>query len=277
VRLVEPTTPYAPEPGAARARPTWRAVAVPSEHGGWGLTLEPVLLGLLLAFSWAGLAIGMAAMLAFLVRTPLKLALVDRRRGRWLPRTRLAWRVVVIELASIALLAGAAVTGRGWQWLVPVAVAVPLFGVELWYDVRSRSRRLTPELCGAVGITAVAAAIVVAGDGTWSMAIAASLVLAGRAVASVPFVRAQIARLRHGTAMLSPVDALQLGGALVAAAAAVVDGKVLAGTGAVVAVAATQLVWLRRPVPPAKVLGLWQMAFGLAVVAACAAGAQLIG
>ena len=25
----------------------WRAVAMPSEHGGWGLTLEPVLLGLL--------------------------------------------------------------------------------------------------------------------------------------------------------------------------------------------------------------------------------------
>ena len=66
----------------ARDRSLWRAVAVPSEHGGWGLTLEPVLLGLLVGFSWSGMAIGAATFLAFLVRTPLKLALVDRRRGR---------------------------------------------------------------------------------------------------------------------------------------------------------------------------------------------------
>ena len=46
---------------AADVRPTWRTVAVPSEHGGWGLTAEPVLLGLLLAFSWSGVAVGVAS------------------------------------------------------------------------------------------------------------------------------------------------------------------------------------------------------------------------
>ena len=57
---------------------------MPDEHGGWGLTAEPALLGLLVAPSWAGAALGIAAFLAFLVRTPLKLVLVDRWRGRWL-------------------------------------------------------------------------------------------------------------------------------------------------------------------------------------------------
>ena len=103
-------------PGAAVPQSAlWRAVAVPSEHGGWGLTLEPVLLGLLVAFSWPGLAIGVAALLAFLVRTPLKLALVDRRRQRSLPRTRLAWRFAAAELALIALLGSLAVAGSGWS------------------------------------------------------------------------------------------------------------------------------------------------------------------
>jgi hypothetical protein len=55
----------------ASTRSPWRAVVIPSEHGGWGLTLEPVVLGLLVAPSIAGLAIGVAAFLAFLVRTPL--------------------------------------------------------------------------------------------------------------------------------------------------------------------------------------------------------------
>jgi hypothetical protein len=260
----------------AATRPAWRAVAIPSEHGGWGLTLEPALLGLLLVWSGAGLAIGLAAMLAFLARTPLKLALVDRRRGRWLPRSRLAGQVAAIEIASIVVLAGVAIMAAGWAWLVPVALAVPLFAVELWYDVRSRGRRLVPELCGAAGVTTVAAAVVVAGGGTGSLGLAASMLLAGRAIASVPFARAQIARLRNRPAPLRATDTFQIAGAVVAASAALVDTAVLAGAGAVVAVATTQLVWLRRPVPPARVLGAWQMAFGLLVVAVCAAGARVL-
>ena len=51
-------------------RAGWRGVAVPTEHGGWGLTAEPVLLGLLVAFSWPGLLIGSAALLAFLAARP---------------------------------------------------------------------------------------------------------------------------------------------------------------------------------------------------------------
>ena len=67
-------------PGAAADTTRWQRVVLPAEHGGWGLTLEPVLLGLLAAWSVAGLCLGVAAMLAFLVRTPLKLAAVDVRR-----------------------------------------------------------------------------------------------------------------------------------------------------------------------------------------------------
>lgn len=42
----------APDKVAAGERSTLRAVAIPTEHGGWSLTLEPVLLGLLVA--WLG-------------------------------------------------------------------------------------------------------------------------------------------------------------------------------------------------------------------------------
>ncbi|MCB0972737.1 MAG: YwiC-like family protein, partial [Acidimicrobiales bacterium] len=61
-------------------------MAMPTEHGGWGLTLEPVVLGLLVAPSIAGTCIGLAAIVAFLARTPLRIVLVDLRRRRWLPR-----------------------------------------------------------------------------------------------------------------------------------------------------------------------------------------------
>lgn len=261
---------------SARERPAWRTVAIPSEHGGWGLTAEPILLGLLLAFSWAGVAIGTAAMLAFLARTPLKLALVDRRRDRELERTVLARRIGTVEVVAITFSGVVAVVVAGWDWAVPAAIALPLFAVELWYDIRSRSRRLVPELCGAVGMGAVAAAIVIAGDGAGALAAAAWLVLAARSIGAIPFIRTQIARLHRGAVSTRSSDLFQLLAVVVAAIAAVVEPDVLAGSIAVAVIVVLHLVWVRRsPVPPAKVLGLRQMALGFALVAATAIGVQL--
>jgi hypothetical protein len=261
-------------PGSvARNRLAWRAVAVPTEHGGWGLTLEPALLGLVIAFSWAGVAIGLAAFVAFLARTPLKLALVDRRRHRSLPRTRLATRVAAIELGLIGLLGASALWSAGFDWLVPVLIAAPLVAVELWFDIRSRSRRLVPELAGAVGISAVAASITVAGSESWRLAVALWMILTARAIASIPYVRAQIVRTRRGWSPLGATDRFQLAGATVGFAAVAVSSQVLAGAIAVAALAVAHAVALRRArIPSVKVIGLHQMAAGLAIVVATALG-----
>ena len=97
-------TAEAPVGAGPRPAPMWRQVAVPSEHGGWTLTAEPVFLGLVVAWSWSGLALGVAAMLAFVARTPLKVVLVDRWRHRWLERSRVAARIAAAEFALIAVL-----------------------------------------------------------------------------------------------------------------------------------------------------------------------------
>lgn len=246
---------------------------MPTEHGGWGLTLEPVLLGLLIAWSWPGLAIGVAAFMAFVVRTPLKLALVDRRRHRSLPRTRLAGRIALVELVILGALGGAAIWSAGVDWLVPVLIALPLVAVELGFDIRSRSRRLIPELAGAVGIAAVVAAVTVAGGESWRLAVAAWLVLAARAIASIPYVRTQIVRTRRGATRLGTTDLFQLAGAAVAVIAAVVDDRVVLGAVAVAAVAVVQAIALRREnIAPVKIIGIRQMVAGLVVVAATAVG-----
>ena len=127
-------TTVGPDAGAAAtaARPVapWRQVAIPTEHGGWSLTAEPVVLGLLVAWSWPGAALGVAAMLAFVARTPLKLVLVDRWRHRWLDRSRLALRIAAVEIALIVVLGAvaAATSANGWFW-VPLAAAAPLVGI----------------------------------------------------------------------------------------------------------------------------------------------------
>jgi hypothetical protein len=255
------------------ARQTWRSLALPSEHGGWGLTLEPVLLGLLVAPSVAGACLGVAALLAFLVRTPLKLALVDRRRGRHLERTTLAARVAACELAAIVVLVSTAtwLAGPGW-WLVVVA-ATPLIGLELWFDVRSRSRRLAPELAGAVGISAASAAIVVAADEPTTLAVTLWLVLAGRVSTSIPYVRDQVARLHDRSPDARLVLAGDVGALLAVGAAVLVEDAVALGSLAVLAVVAYQRVEAASfPAPRAVVLGIRQTVVGLVVVLATAAG-----
>ena len=260
-------------PVQARApRSPLGAVALPAEHGGWALTLEPGLLGLLIAPGAAGLCVAVGAMVAFLARTPLKIALVDRRRGRDLKRTRLARRVAAVELTVLVLLAaGAFVLAESGFW-VPGIAALPLLGVEAWFDVRSRGRRLVPELAGAIGVCSVAAMVLLADGQTPQLAIGAWLVLAARVSTSIPHVRAQIARLHRRT---SPARAARLGdvaAVLLAAAAVAADRHLVAGAVAVLAIITFQRFTRTRPVPRPVVLGLRQMAMGFAVVVVTALG-----
>lgn len=257
------------------ARSTLRAVAVPTEHGGWGLTLEPAVLGLLVAPSVAGAALAVAALVAFLARTPLKAVLVDRWRGRSGPRTRTALLVLAGEAAVLtALVALAAVTADAPFW-APLLVAAPLVVLELWFDMRSRSRRLVPELAGAVGIGAVAPVVALAGGAEATLAVGLWAVVAARSLTSIPHVRGLIARI-HGRPVASwPLLASDLGAVAVAGAGVALEPSLWLGAAAVAAVAVSQRVAARRPVPPAKVIGLRQMALGFAVVALAALGVGL--
>lgn len=258
------------EPEVATPRSMLRTVAVPAEHGGWSLTLEPVLLGLLAAWSWAGLALGVAALLAFVARTPLKLVLVDRFRDRWLDRTGLAARVAAVELvALVALAVIALVLGeRGFWW--PLIVAGPLIAVELWFDMRSRGRRLVPELCGTVGVSAMAAVIALADGAETSLALGLWAVVAARASAAIPYVRTQLFRGRGRPFQLWHSDLAQAVAVTVAATAWLLDAVPLAPTIALAVVGIINAVAVRRPPRPPKVLGIQQMGFGILVIAVTA-------
>lgn len=270
------SVPVVPEVvSAGRPAAVWRSVALPNEHGGWGLTAEPALLGLLLAWSGAGVAIAVAALLAFLVRTPLKLVLVDLRRGRRLPRTGRAAVVVAAEGSALLLAVVVALVDAGAAWLWPWLVAAPFFAIELWFDARSRSRRLLPEICGGVGMTACVAAIVLAGEGGTALAVAAALVLAGRAVASISFARVQVTRVRKDPTPRRVSDVAQVVGVALAAAAVAVDTDLVLGAACALVVAAVQFAWSRLPARPAKVVGIFQLVFGLVIVAGAALGVAL--
>lgn len=173
------------------------AVALPSEHGGWGFCLEPVVLGLLVAPSLAGFLIAVAAILLFLTRQPMKLVATDVRRGKFYPRTSVAFAFMAIYGLPALLLGFAAYRIAGENWVLPLLFALPLFGYQIAWDLRTSSRALLPELIGPVAMASAASAIAIAGGCDRATAYALWAVLAARAVPAVLYVRSRI-RLERG-------------------------------------------------------------------------------
>jgi YwiC-like protein len=265
-----------PPSSVAPARSPLRAVAMPTEHGGWGLTSEPGLLGLLVAPSLAGGFIAMAAMVAFIARTPVRVVLVDGRRHRRLARTRLAARVAAVELIVLAGLIFGALLSTDHSFWVPGVVAVPLLAIELWYDMRSRSRRLIPELACAVAIASVAAMVALAGGASNTLAVGVWLILAARSVSSIPFVRARIQMARGNPAPNAVLVAADTVALAAAAVAVVLDRSLGGGMVAVVILVIAQRLFARGPVPAPKLIGMRQMALGFGLVALTALGSGLL-
>ena len=180
-----------------------RSIALPSEHGGWGFLIEPILLGLLVAFSWQGALFALAAVGAFLIHQPLKIATKDRLRGRRPPRLIWAERFVVVYGLSALLPTLVLLFIAGTTFLIPIALAVPLAATQLYFDLRNQSRQLLPELCGAAALAMIAPAIVILADASFIIAASLWFILTLRALVSVLYVRSRI-RLKGGKAT-SPV------------------------------------------------------------------------
>lgn len=254
-----------------------RSVALPSEHGGWGFLIEPILLGLLVAGSWAGVLLGVAAFGIFLIHQPLKLAVKDRRKGYRSARTALAERFALgYGLLAVVPCVILLLTAPPLFWL-PLLLAVPLGVIQLVYDARNQSRRLIPEVCGAGALAMTAPAIAVLGGWALTAALVLWLILAARALTSILYVRARL-KLEHGKpGSPRPVwlaHGLVLLGAVGLAGARVVPLLAVAAFAVLTVRAWLGLSAYRKP-RPAKVIGFQEITYGLITVLSVALGYRL--
>jgi YwiC-like protein len=254
---------------AAAPALAWRPVALPVEHGAWSFLLEPVILGLSLAPSLAGLSLGIAALAGFLVRHPLRLVALDRGKGARHARTGLAQRFAFSYAAAAFLFASAAFVSAERGFILPILTAAPLALGALLLDLRGRGRDLAAEIAGSVALGASATAIVMAGGGSHRAAWMAWLFLALRSVTAIVYVRARLARERGGVSPVFGVMALHV------VVIFVVAGLTLPGLAPVAAVAAFAILLLRAAhgllLPPKgvrpQVVGISEVVFGLITLA----------
>lgn len=256
-------------------RPRIRSIALPTEHGGWGFTLEPILLGLLVAPSAAAWEISAAAIGIFLARRPVKVLSTDLVRRRWLPRSRIALVFALIYGAlALAGAIGALFTADGPFWIA-VLVALPFALYALRADARSKNRALLPELSGSIAMGATVSAIAIGSGWDIAPAFGLWLVLAARDVAAIFLVRGQIRRLHGRATGASTIYAVQAATTGAVAIAAILDIVPWLAVVAIGLVGLVAVVSLNRPPVEAKVIGWTQMALGLMVVLITAAGVGL--
>ncbi|HEX3052153.1 MAG TPA: YwiC-like family protein [Aggregatilineaceae bacterium] len=190
-------------PQTAVSRVRWKSIAIPPEHGSWGFLLEPILLGLLVAPSLAGVMMSLAVLGAFLMRHPLKIAFTDWRRGKRYARTKTAERFVVGFGALAAAGLFSAVALAGIDILLPVLLVVPLALLQLFSYVQNEGRNVLPELAGAGAIAISVSSIALAGGESQRTALLLWLVLLARNIPSILYIRARL-RLDKG----KPVEAI---------------------------------------------------------------------
>lgn len=263
----------APQNRVASVR--WRSVALPTEHGGWSFVSEPLLLGLLLAPSWGGLTISLATLGAFLLRHPLKIYAKDVLNKRSVPRTDAARRFMLIY-AGITGFAGLITLFLipAVNVLLPLLLALPLFALQLAYDVRNQSRSAVAEIAGAVATGALASTIVMMQGWTLTAALGLWLVIAVKAISTILYVRSRLRLEREQAAGLQLALGAQVISIFVVVLATVYG---LARWTAIVAMiilavrAALGLSSWRKARPP-KIIGMQEIAYGLGFLLLIAVG-----
>jgi hypothetical protein len=148
------------------------------------LALEPVLLGIVVAPSWPGLALGVSAIAALLTRRPLH-ALGGSNTAR---------HAFTILVACGAASASLAVWSAGPACLVPLLLALVPAGVFLHLDARRASRELTAEIAGGMAFAGFPAAIVLAGGASRELALVSAAFSFARALGSIVPLRVALRR-----------------------------------------------------------------------------------
>jgi hypothetical protein len=174
-----------------------RQVALPTEHGGWAFLFEPLAAGMAIAFSSGAPWIALLTVGAFLTRQPLKVLIADRFGMRNKARANLALRIFLGYGAIFALGIAGTLFTVGVQPLLPFVLVLPFAVFQIYIDASGQSRKLIPELTGAIVMSASIASIGLSANMPFANAVALWTIFASRSIASILYVRERL-RLEKG-------------------------------------------------------------------------------
>jgi len=191
--MISSMTPALPT-AAAKARPAFKmkSIALPNEHGSWGILFEPLVLGIAVAPSIASPFVALLYIGAFLSRQPLKWYIADLKAKRERAQTAAA-RMFAFTFLSIAAIGFfGTLAFAGVTPMLSLLLTAPLGLITLWFDVSGKSRRVAPELAGVVTLASSAAVIGMAAGWSVAASVALSIVIILRLIPSMLYIRERL-------------------------------------------------------------------------------------
>lgn len=181
-------------PTAVKPRPAFKmkSIALPTEHGSWGILFEPLVVGIAVAPSPASVFIALLYIGAFLSRQPLKWYIADLRAKRNRPQTAAARGFAFAYLSIAAIGFFGTVAYAGASALLPLILTAPLGAVTLWYDVSGKSRNVAPEMAGVLTLATSAAVCGLAAGWDLAPSIALTVIITLRLIPSMIYIRERL-------------------------------------------------------------------------------------
>ncbi len=157
-------------------------VALPREHGSWGLTFEPLTLALIVGFSQEGILLFLGATFAFLAHQPARVLLTETSQHKW------AWIFLFLYSFLAAVFGFFYLQMATLQQALPTLVAIGLMFLYLIAEYFNLHRALLTELMGSVAMGLIALSIVLSANWPWNKAWPFLILLFLRSLSTILYV-----------------------------------------------------------------------------------------
>lgn len=166
-----------------------RQIALPTEHGSWGFVLEPLILALLVAYSFPGLMLAVCAFFMFLSYQPLRI-LFKRKNNKELKKYSSIIFGLYILFATVLFL----ITFSQVKiiTLLPVGISLLLMSLYLINLYKQKNRELFSELSAPVSISILTLSILLFKGWQIEYVIAFLIVLLARSIPTTFYVHTKL-------------------------------------------------------------------------------------
>jgi len=250
-----------------------KAAALPREHGSWAYVLEPVLLGLLTAFSIEGLCLGIGSFFIFLSHQPVRSFFDEKGPAR---RTA-AYFILGYGAAGTLLVSFFLINTNTAVWL-PFFAAVLLMSIYLVLDLTGHGKEFYVRFLAPFSISLSAMSIVMSAGWNWEKAVMISVIVNLRFIPTAYYIRAKLRQSGNETFVRRTTPGVHLVSVLAAVYLVYLNMlPVLVSAGVIIlAVRAFYGLYFDKKKVIPKHLGIKEFAFGL-IYLACAVTGYLLG
>lgn len=134
----------------------FRKIALPEEHGSWGFALEPLVLSLLIAYSFSGALVALSAFFLFLAYQPFKIITNPKTNKTLKSNAVKVMTVYAVISISLFIAAFEETTVKNY---FPFAAAFVLMFIYLFSDILGKGRTLLTGILAPGGFALISVTI----------------------------------------------------------------------------------------------------------------------